>query len=114
MPTTKSKTQTIKPLADVDSLLTADDLKLWQRREKIKAELAKIEKQVKPRIKATIDAMGEGAFDIDGHRVELKRGHRDAVSWQSLATALLDQAIIDEQKPSFTVTHDIDSIKVVG
>lgn len=109
---TKTK-QAIKPLMQADSVLTAEDIKLLQRREKIEAELKKLDADLKPRIKATIDEYGEGLVELDGHTLELKRSKRSSCSWQSLATALLDEAVIDEQKPAFTVTHDIDSCKVV-
>ena len=93
--------------------LTANDIKLLRGRDRLKAELKRLDAHLKPRISAAIDELGAGRVMVGASMVELRRSARLSVSWAALATALLAADVIASQRESFTVEHTIDSCKVV-
>jgi hypothetical protein len=107
--------QTAKPMYEelLASTLTPDDIKALKRREKIKAELAELDKTLKPKITRTIDELGEGEHEIGNVVVKLARSTRMSVSWKDLAYAELDEAVIENLMPRHTQPHIIDSAKIL-
>jgi len=118
---TKTDTQEIHQLVtpgptliEVDNgPLTEADVKLLTRREVVKAELKKLDRQLKPKIAATIEQCGTGVVQIGNKRVELKEHDRNCVAWKPLVYSIIEEEAINEVLGSFTEVSKIRSAKVV-
>lgn len=104
----------IRPLMQAETLLTEADVKLLARRETVKAELKRLDDQLKPRISATIEAHGTGRLMIGSRQVDLKRSVRNSVCWKPLCHSLVEEAAILQVLDSFTEPYNIDQAKVVS
>jgi hypothetical protein len=107
------KTKVIKPLMVEGGFLDESDIRLIRRKTKIQQELKDINAVLKPRIKDTIDQLGEGKIQIGSVELELVRQIRNSVSWQGLAHAEIPQSTIDKVKSRHTSVHEVDSVQVV-
>lgn len=87
-----------------DSILTQDDVPLLVQRERLRLKLKKLDEVLKPRIKATVEALGTGVFLLGSSKVTLGKSARSTVSWKSLAYSLADELEVDAVKPCFTET----------
>jgi hypothetical protein len=108
------ETQEIRPLMPVETLLTEDDVALLEQRETLKAELKRLDDQLKPKIAATIDQHGTGRLMVGSRQVELKESERQTVSWKSLAYAVAEEAAIDAVKEVYTESCKIQTARVIS
>ena len=113
------KTATIKAtikktkVSKTSLLLTVDDVRQIEKLAKLKLQVKAIKAELDPKIKHAVEKYGTGLLDIDDRQVQLKSQDRVTVSWASLATALLDEAIITQRKPDFSNTSTSYSAVVV-
>ncbi len=114
---TKTKKETaetvIRPLMQTGDLLIEADVKLLTRRDKLKAEIKRLDTHLKPRIAETINIHGTGLVLIGNKQVELKRSVRASVSWKPLLYSIVDESTIDAAKGDYSNETNIDSCKAV-
>lgn len=111
MKATQTRTQSA---TQAEALLTPTDVALLEKREALKAELKKLDDQLKPKIAATIESHGTGRLMIGNRQVELKRSVRRSVAWKPLVYSLVEEAAIEAVRESFTEPYNVDTCKVVG
>jgi hypothetical protein len=105
------KRATVRSLVTAD-LLNADGVELLRRWEQIKADYKEIGDHVKLLTDNTIERYGCGVHSVNGVNITLTESERQSVSWKSLAYAVADEAVINDQLPSFTEAYKIRSAKV--
>ena len=90
---------------DVDALL---------ERQELKARLAKLDKQLKPKIAAVCEKYGDGAtLSRAGRTIQISRKEGTSTSWKSVATALASEEQILEIQPLYTLDRFTNKIEVL-
>lgn len=97
-----------------NNLLTPADLLRLERLAQLKAELKKLEEDLKPRIEATVKANGPGVVQIGSRQVKLAESVRQSYSWKSIAYAVAEEEAINAVKDDFAVEYTSYSARVVS
>ncbi len=99
--------------SDSAALMTEADVELLQREEGLKAELARIEKVLKPKKQAMLDKLGEGRFAVGKYQIELSCSYRESTSWKSVAYAVADEDVVNREKGKHTSNVEIIKVQIV-
>ncbi|KKK67844.1 hypothetical protein LCGC14_2949980, partial [marine sediment metagenome] len=101
----------IKQLMSKPTLLTSEDCNTLLKIEQLKVQLKQLTTSVSGKIQATVEKFGYDTVVIGNHTVKLSEHVRHAISWKSLATALLEASVIDEFRETYTVESTSYSAK---
>lgn len=85
------------------AMLDENDCKMLITIEQLKVRLKRLQAAVSGKVESTVRKMGSDTVVIGDYTVKLSQSQRFTTSWKSLSHALLDESVIDEAKPNFTV-----------
>lgn len=92
-----------------------DDVAALVERAKLKAKVDKLDRQLKPKIKAACDALGDGATIMAGGKViTLQQIKAQIVEWRSVAHAVADEETVNQMSalPIYSKTRTTNKAKV--
>lgn len=87
---------------NIKNIFTARDLDLLRRKAQLRAELAEVEAELKPKIQNVVNKCGVGSYDLYGATLTFKQQTRISTKWKGICEKLCTPEQIEEVFDEFS------------